>query len=67
MHERVEVDGRVGRLDGDLLHHTMPSLEDALEKMNRYSTGRAEDKVSRGEQGGLAAGLVHGLWAFVRS
>jgi glycosyltransferase involved in cell wall biosynthesis len=67
VHERVEVDGPVGRLQGDLLHHTMPSLEDALDKMNRYSSGRAEDKVATGQQGGLAAGLVHGLWAFLRS
>jgi glycosyltransferase involved in cell wall biosynthesis len=67
VHERVLVDGRVGRLAGDLLHHTMPTLEDALDKMNRYSSGRAEDKVSRGHAGGLAPALVHGLWAFVRS
>jgi len=67
VHERVEVGGRIGRLDGDLLHHTMPTLEDALEKMNRYSSGRAADKVSRGQGGGLGPALVHGLWAFLRS
>ena len=66
VHERVEVDGPVGRLAGDLLHHTMPSMEDALEKMNRYSSGRAVDKVAAGQGGGLGAALTHGLWAFLR-
>ena len=60
VHERVLLDGPVGRLRGDLLHHTMRDLDDALEKMNRYSTGRAL------RRGGLAAALGHGLWAFLR-
>jgi glycosyltransferase involved in cell wall biosynthesis len=67
VHERVVVDGRVGRLDGELLHHTMPSLEDALDKMNRYSSGRARDHARAGQGGGLGSALGHGLWAFVRS
>ena len=66
VHERLQVDGRVERLSGDLLHDTMPSLDDALDKMNRYSTGRAVDKVKAGGRGGLGAALGHGLWAFVR-
>ena len=44
----------------------MPTLDDALHKMNRYSSGRAQDKVRRGARGGLGAALGHGLWAFVR-
>ena len=66
MHERVIVDGPVGELEGELLHHTMPTLDDALAKMNRYSSGRAADRVAAGERGGLGAALAHGLWAFVR-
>ncbi len=67
VHERVVVDGPVGRLTGDLLHHTMPSLDDALDKMNRYTSGRARDRVRAGKRGSLAGALGHGLWAFVRS
>lgn len=67
VHERVIVEGRVDRLEGDLLHHTMPSLEDALDKMNRYTTGRARDRVRAGRRGSLGGALGHGLWAFVRS
>jgi glycosyltransferase involved in cell wall biosynthesis len=66
VHERLKVKGRVERLTGDLLHDTMPTLDDALDKMNRYSSGRALDKVAAGRTGGLGAALAHGLWAFVR-
>jgi glycosyltransferase involved in cell wall biosynthesis len=66
VHERLIVQGGIGRLSGELLHDSMPSLESALEKMNRYTTGRAIDKVGGGRGGGLAAALSHGVWAFVR-
>lgn len=66
VHERLLVDGRVGRLDGHLLHESMPDLHVALDKLNRYSTGRAADQADAGRRGGLAAGLGHGLWAFLR-
>ena len=66
VHERLIVEGRVGRLAGELLHHSMPTLEGALDKMNRYSSGRAADKVAAGGKGGLGPALSHGLWAFLR-
>ncbi len=66
VHERLQVQGRVARLVGDLRHDTMPTLDDALDKMNRYSGGRARDKVAAGRTGGLGAAIGHGLWAFVR-
>ncbi len=67
VHERLVVDGPTGRLAGDLLHDTMPDLADALDKMNRYSSGRAVDRVRSGARGGLGKALSHGLWAFLRS
>lgn len=67
VHERVVVEGRVARLPGHLLHDTMPSLDDALDKMNRYSSGRARDGRRSGKAGGLGAALSHAAWAFLRS
>lgn len=67
VHERLIASGRVGRLDGELLHYTMPTLAHALAKMNRYSSGRAADKFAAGQRGGLGAALLHGAWAFARS
>ena len=67
VHERLDVQGPVARLDGDLLHETMPTLHDALDKMNRYSSGRALDKLRAGRRGGLGTALAHGAWAFLRA
>ena len=66
VHERLRLDGPVGRLQGELMHETMPTLHDALDKMNRYSTGRALDKMRQGRHGGLGSALLHGTWAFLR-
>ncbi|MBL8304328.1 MAG: glycosyltransferase family 2 protein [Ideonella sp.] len=66
VHERLLLDGPVGRLDGHLLHDSVPSLDHALEKMNRYTSGRAQDKLRQGGRGGLGKALAHGAWAFVR-
>jgi len=66
VHERLIVDGLVDTLDGELLHDSMPTLDSALDKMNRYTAGRALDKVRAGKKGGLASALAHGLWAFIR-
>jgi glycosyltransferase involved in cell wall biosynthesis len=67
VHERVVVQGGTARLSAHLLHETMPTLDDALDKMNRYTSGRAVDKVRAGQSGGLLSALTHGAWAFMRS
>lgn len=67
VHERLIVDGPVARLPGRLLHNSIASLHDALDKMNRYSSGRAVDLHARGRRGGLGRALGHAAWAFVRS
>ena len=66
VHERLIVDGPTARLPGELLHDSMPTLDNAIDKMNRYSSGRALDKVRAGKTGGLGAALSHAAWAFVR-
>lgn len=67
VHERVIVQGPVGRLPGLLLHDSIPSLDDAIAKMNRYSSGRARDLRAKGRRGSLGSAVGHGLWAFVRT
>jgi hypothetical protein len=66
VHERLLIEGRVGRLEGELLHDSMPSLDNAIDKMNRYTSGRALDRVRAGKRGGLWPALTHALWAFLR-
>ena len=66
VHESVLVAGPVGRLQGDLLHETMDYLDEALAKMNRYTSGRARDLVRAGRRGSVGSAVGHAAWAFVR-
>lgn len=67
VHERLIVDGPVGKLSGTLLHESFRSLEEVLEKVNRYSSLSAEQMSRAGRRGGIATAVLHGLGAFVRT
>lgn len=49
-HDRVEVDGPVGRLEGDLLHHSYRSLSDHLRQIDFFTTIAAREKRARGRR-----------------
>src|SRR5713101_735104 len=38
VHEKMQPQGSIGRLPGDLIHHAYPTLEDFIEHANRYSS-----------------------------
>ncbi|KGM41074.1 hypothetical protein JY96_16190 [Aquabacterium sp. NJ1] len=67
VHERLIFDSQPGRLQGQLLHNSIISIHDGVDKMNRYTTGRAKDQRRQGKQGGLGKAIGHGLWSFFRS
>jgi glycosyltransferase involved in cell wall biosynthesis len=67
VHERLITDGPVGRLDAPLMHEAVRTLEQAIRKMDTYSTAGAEMLAGRGRRASLWTALGHGLWAFVRT
>ena len=67
VHERVACDGKVGRLREPILHFPVARLEDALSRIDRYSTAGAEITVSSGKSVSFSAGIFHGLYAFFRA
>jgi glycosyltransferase involved in cell wall biosynthesis len=70
VHERVVVaapGGRVVRLAQPLEHDSFRTLDEVLDKVNRYSTDSAVMLHARGRRGSLRAAIGHGLWAFVRT
>jgi hypothetical protein len=48
VHESVISEGRVGALEGNLLHYTCQSLSEHMRTMNGYTTLAAEELVARG-------------------
>ncbi|MGH7441149.1 MAG: hypothetical protein ACREKE_00595, partial [bacterium] len=60
VHERIVVPN-AGHLEGHLVHHAYPSLELALDKLDRYTTLEAQGRLQRGVRVHWAGTLVRAL------
>ena len=67
VHERVICDGVVKRLRPPLIHYPVIKLEDALSRLDRYSTAKAQMIVASGRKVSFFTGIGHGLVAFLRA
>jgi glycosyltransferase involved in cell wall biosynthesis len=67
VHERVEVNGRLGHLESNLLHFTCDSLSEHLKTMDRYTTLAAEELVSRKTPIGLSHLILDPSWTFIKT
>jgi glycosyltransferase involved in cell wall biosynthesis len=67
VHESVEVNGRVGHLESNLLHFTCDSLSEHLKSMDRYTTLAAEELVSRKEKIHLRNMILDPAWTFTKT
>lgn len=67
VHERVICDGPVRRLGEPLIHYPVQKLEDALSRMDRYSTAGAAALTASGRRISFLAGIGHGSFAFLKS
>lgn len=66
VHERLLVQGRVGRLNSAILHYTDPNLRHYFDKLNSYTTLAAEDLNLNGEKGSLWSLIVRPGWVFIK-
>jgi glycosyltransferase involved in cell wall biosynthesis len=67
VHERLIFQGAAGRLKKPLQHLSYQTVEEVLDKVNRYSSAGAEQMVARGKKGSVGIALARGLWAFLRA
>ncbi len=67
VHERLIVSGTTGTLRAPLLHEAIRDLDEALEKMNAYSSAGALMQFERGRKASLAGAVWHGGWTFFRT
>jgi len=67
VHDRIQVQGRIVALASPLLHEAVFDLEQALWRMNYYSTLTARERHEAGRKGSLAGAVGHGFWTFFRS
>ena len=67
VHERVVCVGTVARLTEHLAHHSVTRLEQAISRVDRYSTAGAEMLIASGRRVSFARGITHGIWSFFRA
>src|ERR1700687_5357978 len=67
VHESVEVDGRIGHLESNLLHFTCDSLSEHLRTLDRYTTLAAEELVSRKVKVPTWKMIVDPPWTFAKA
>jgi glycosyltransferase involved in cell wall biosynthesis len=66
VHERVICEGRIRRLSTPLDHHPVLRLEDAIARLDSYSTAGAR-MIPERRRVSFASGITHGLWSFLRA
>ncbi len=65
-HDRLEVEGPVGRLEGDLIHDSYRDLPDHARKIGRYARISAEQAFARGRRAGRIDLVFRPMYYFVR-
>lgn len=67
VHERVLVDGSIGRLHSPLLHEAFVDLNEVLDKVNSYSALGAQQLHQKGVRSSLFKAVYKALWTFIRT
>jgi glycosyltransferase involved in cell wall biosynthesis len=67
VHERMEVQGRIGTLSEPLEHLSYRDFESVLQKVNAYSSAGARQLHARGKQTSLMSAILHGMAMFLRT
>jgi glycosyltransferase involved in cell wall biosynthesis len=66
VHERVVCEGTVARLTEPILHYPVTRLEDAIRRIDQYSTLGAEKLAQSDRKISALSGPAHGIGTFVR-
>lgn len=66
-HARLQVDGTIGRLQTDLLHHSNESIARQIAKIAPYHGEFVQNRLARGESAGIFELVVRPWWRFMRA
>jgi glycosyltransferase involved in cell wall biosynthesis len=68
VHERIVVQGEIGKLTSPLLHDAFVSVDEVLHKLNCYSSLGAEMLYQKGEvRSSIGKAIFKALWTFIRT
>jgi hypothetical protein len=67
VHERVVVEGKIGRLASPIEHEAIADLADAREKARRYAASAATELRQQGKKSSRSKAIVRAWAAFLRT
>jgi glycosyltransferase involved in cell wall biosynthesis len=67
VHEKMEVDGAVTTLRGDLHHYSFPTLSSHVAKINPFADLFLQQQQAKGGKFSVGAALFRPLWRFLRA
>lgn len=67
VHEKVEVEGAVAILRGDLHHYSFPTLSSHVAKINPFADLFVQQQQAKGARFSLAAAIFRPAWRFLRA
>jgi glycosyltransferase involved in cell wall biosynthesis len=67
VHEKLIVEGQIGRLDAPVLHYTWGSFAQLLAKTERYAETAAQALFAQGRRAGAFDLVARPLWRFLRA
>lgn len=67
VHERIQIEGRIGRLRGKVLHYSVRTRKEMQDKSRRYAELGANAAFKAGNRATTFTAITRGGWAFVRS
>ena len=66
IHEKLEVDGKVKKLKGDLYHYPIPNMQGQLTKLVYYSDLYLEKRLEEGKKWSAPGTFIRSVWRFFR-
>jgi glycosyltransferase involved in cell wall biosynthesis len=66
VHEKIEIQGNIGRMDGKMLHYSYHNLQQWYDKFGRYTSMAAEGAFKKGKKKSMAAVLFALPYYFFR-
>ncbi len=66
-HDKLEVDGRVGKLKADLRHYSNESIAGQITKIAPYNSNFAQQRAAAGGGAGFFELAIRPLWRFARA
>jgi glycosyltransferase involved in cell wall biosynthesis len=67
VHEKVVVNGRVGRLSSPIEHDSITDLDEAHEKTGRYAAAAAAELIAKGATCSIVKAVLRANWAFFKT